>query len=543
MMIEALKALVVVLIVNAGAFVFARMAFREFLSPAVIDRWRNILLLSTVAAFLIPNFWLMLVVIGVIAAMSSALETVRPAIYLLLLFAIPAADQRVPGFFGINNFLNLAPFNVLALVVLFPLLGGSRETRDFRNVGGLADLCFIAFSVLSLALAFRDTTATDGIRRFAAYVLTAFGPYLAFSRYYWPKDRLAAGTLACLIPLIAIAGAAVVETILHWHVYVNAVENWNIRFSTRYLARSGLLRAYGPVFGPITLGLYFVVAFSLALAFFAAAKRKLLPAIAVGAIGVGLIVTFSRGPWVGAAFAVFMIAATAERPMAWFIRLVGVGFVATTVLLMTPFGPQLFNMLPFVGEVESNTIDYRQRLFEVGWAYVMKYPLFGSDGYLNAPELQSLVQGQGIIDIVNSYLQVALDRGIVGLALFVGVSLFAALSAMRAIGVARRFDNEYALYVQAWFAALMGVMLTLATTTNVNAQIAETHWLLCGICVGIARSVQAVAAAKVNAFVDDEPPPGPPGGPEDPPPGRSLASARTLPADNLPKHLRQYADR
>ena len=80
MMIEALKALVVVLIVNAGAFVFARMAFREFLSPAVIDRWRNILLLSTVAAFLIPNFWVMLVVIGVIAAMSSALETVRPSI-------------------------------------------------------------------------------------------------------------------------------------------------------------------------------------------------------------------------------------------------------------------------------------------------------------------------------------------------------------------------------------------------------------------------------------------------------------------------------
>src|SRR5690606_22312288 len=150
--------------------------------------------------------------------------------------------------------------------------------------GALADFCFLAFSVLSLALAFRDTTMTDGIRRFAAYVLTAFGPYIVFSRYYWSKDNLKIATLACAIPLIALSGVGLAETVLSWHMYANAVDNWNISFFTRYLERSGYLRAYASVFGPITFGLFLTIGFSLALAVMASSKRRLFPMIGVMAV-------------------------------------------------------------------------------------------------------------------------------------------------------------------------------------------------------------------------------------------------------------------
>ncbi|MEZ5915227.1 MAG: hypothetical protein R3C42_06340 [Parvularculaceae bacterium] len=56
-MFESVKALIVVFVVCVGAFVFARIAFGEFVSVKIMDRWRNVFLLSTVAAFLIPNFW------------------------------------------------------------------------------------------------------------------------------------------------------------------------------------------------------------------------------------------------------------------------------------------------------------------------------------------------------------------------------------------------------------------------------------------------------------------------------------------------------
>jgi O-antigen ligase len=536
-MIESLKALFIVFTMSLGAFVFARLAFSQTIDGRIIDRWRNVYLAVTVAAFMIPNFWFMLFIVALLVILLGATSREKPPLYLLLLFAIPAADALVPGFGGIRNFLNLYPFNILAVIILFPLLFAPQENRRFHVNGALADYCFILFSILSLVLAFRDTTITDGFRRATAYILTAFGPYLVFSRYNWTPERLKIGTLAYAIPLIALSGVAVAETVLHWHVYKNPVDMWGINFFSRYMARSGFLRAYGSVFGPITFGLFLVVGLALMAAVVTTAKRRLLPAVAFCALGVGLITTFSRGPWVGAALAIVAFAMTTGKPMGNLVRLAMIGCVAFPIIAVSPIGDELINMLPFVGEVDSGTIDYRQRLFEVAWPYAMTHPWFGSEGYLTAPEMQSLVQGQGIIDIVNSYLQVALDKGLVGLALFVGVSGFSLFSVYRAISKARRFDADYAAYVQAWFAALVGFMLTIATTTNVIAQIAEVHWLLCGISVGIARSVAAAAAgAEFSAPPGSEPPA------DDPPPAPRRHHASPY-APPVPKHLRQYVKR
>jgi O-antigen ligase len=526
-MIQSIKALIIVFALSAGAFIYARMAFSQLVGGAVIDRWRNLYLAVTLAAFLIPNFWVMLVVLAIIVVMMGAAEPFKPALFLLLLFAVPAADEIVPGIGPIQNFLALYPFNVLVVVILFPLLVRPNENRRHANVGRLADFCFIAFTILALALAFRETTVTNGFRRATAYILTALGPYLVFSRTNWTLDRLRLATLAFVIPFLALSAIAVAETALHWHVYRAAVDNWGIKFFSRYLARSGYLRAYGSVFGPISFGLFLVMALALLPPLVESCKKKYLPRLSYGAIGVGLISTFSRGPWVGGALAIGVHALTSGRPVRNVARLTLLGLVALPILLITPMGAKFIEMLPFIGTIEENTIDYRRRLFEVGWRVVLDNPWFGSEDYLETPAMQSLVQGQGIVDIVNAYLQVALDRGLVGLALFVGVSLFSLNALYRAIKPARAIDPELAAYCQGWFAALVGVMLVLATTTNVVAQISEAHWLLCGMCVGAARSVAALAAAP--AARPAEPPPAAPPEPATP------AAAQ------LPPHLRQYA--
>lgn len=537
-MIEALKALVVVLALALGAFVYARIAFSQVVGAAVIDRWRNIFVAVTVAAFLLPNFWIVLFAIAVLAVTVGAAEKFRPALYILLLFAVPAVSAIVPGFGGIQNFLALYPFNVLTVVILFPLLLLPRENRGAGGVGALADLCFIGFSALVLALSFRDTSLTDGIRQSTAYALTAFGPYLVFSRVNWTLERLKLATLAFVIPFVAFAGVAAAEVVLGWHLYRTPVDYWNVGFFSRYLERSGYLRAYGSVFGPISFGLFMAIALALLPALVSSAKRRFWPQLAFAPLAVGLIASFSRGPWVGAALAMIAIVMTSDRPFRNMVRLGLVGLAGFAVLMVTPVGDDLVAMLPFVGDVEETTIDYRARLFEVGWGVAMQSPVFGSEDYLETPEMQSLIQGQGIIDLVNSYLRVVLETGLVGLALFVGVSGFSLLAVLRAIGDARRIDPELAAYCQSWFAALLGLMLILATTTNIVAQIAEVHWMLCGICVGVARSVAlAVAAAKSGApaVPADEPPPAAP-------PASTVAAAG-VPAGRLPPHLRQYGKR
>ncbi len=538
MMFEALKALAVVLTMSLGAFVFARMAFSDVVAPATIDRLRNIYLATTVAAFLIPNFWAMLFAVASIALLLGAAEKFKPAVFLLVLFAIPAADAYVPGIGPIQNFLSLYPFNVLIVVLLWPLLLRPNEHGAYAKIGRLADYCFILFALVSVALAFRETSATNGVRRATAFLLTSLGPYLVFSRMKWTTERLKLASLAYVVPMIALSGVGVAEVILNWHIYKVAVDNWDIYFFARYLAREGFLRAYGSVFGPITFGLFLVVAVALLPALIASATRKLPARLGYVALAGGLISTFSRGPWIGAILTVIVHAATDKKPLTSLVRLGLIGIAGVAAIAVTPLGGQLIDMLPFIGDVEERNIDYRARLFDVGLQVVQQNPWFGSENYKETEAMQSLFQGQGIIDIVNAYLQVALDKGLVGLGLFLGVTGLALWSAWRAIGEARKIDDELAIYCQAWVAALVGVMLVLATTTNVIAQIAEVHWLLCGICVGIARSVAAMTA-EAAALAPKGPPEAVTPANEVPTPAR--APVWSAPARELPAHLRQYA--
>jgi O-antigen ligase len=156
---------------------------------------------------------------------------------------------------------------------------------------------------------------------------------------------------------------------------------------------------------------------------------------------------------------------------------------------------------------------------------------------MDTPAMQTLVQGQGIIDIVNAYLRIALDSGLIGLSLYLGAVGFAVLAALRAIGPARRVSEELSSYCQSYFAALLGISVVLATTANTIAQIQEMTWVLAGMCVGLARSVALArreqdatpAIEQTATVVAPEPEPAP----LDP----------TPPSRPLPPHLRQYAKR
>jgi O-antigen ligase len=532
-MIESLKALVVVGVLSVAAFIYARKAYGEIIPPSTLNRWRNVYLGATAVAFLVPNYWLMLAAMTVAVIVLGAGEKSRPTLYLLLLFAVPAASKIVPGFGGINNFLDLSPFNLLAVILLVPLLPRAPETKAAR-VGTLADACFAAYALLVFALAFRDTTFTDGIRRSTAFFLTAIPQYLVFSRLSWGVEKVRCATAALVIPLVALSAIAAAEVVLGWHFYANAVQTWDVNAMLRYTERSGFLRAYGPIFGPIAFGLFLAVGLALAPALISAAKNKRVAFLTAPAIGAGLLATFSRGPWVGGVIGLAVYAATTRRAFVNVAKFGVAGAMGMAVLAMTPFGNKVLDLLPIIGNVGDNTIDYRQRLFEVGWSVVLQNPLFGSEDYMQSAAMQTMMQGQGIIDIVNSYLRIALDSGIVGLSLYVGAVGFSLLAAFRAIGPARRVNEELSSFCQAYFAALLGVSVILATTSSI-AQVKEVTWVLCGMCVGLARTVE-LERRRLSTNTGIEPAEAAPAAeaePASPPP----------PERPLPPHLRQYRRR
>lgn len=85
-------------------------------------------------------------------------------------------------------------------------------------------------------------------------------------------------------------------------------------------------------------------------------------------------------------------------------------------------------MLPYIGTLEKDNITYRERLLDNSLIVIERNLWFGSFDFRKTPEMQSMVQGQGIIDIVNTYLNLALRFGVVGLALFVAFFASALLS-------------------------------------------------------------------------------------------------------------------
>ena len=534
-MVALIKAFIIPFVLATGAFIYARIAFKTLIDVRQIDRWRNVFLAVTFVAFFVPNYWIVLFAFSLVVLFMGAGEKFKPALYLVLLFAMPAAGKTVPGFAGIDNFLHLYPYNVLALLLLYPAMLFSREKRPKSGAGAMADFFFIGFSLLSVGLAFRDTSFTDGIRRSTEYLLTAVPQYLVFSRVNWTAERIRAATAAIVIPLFAFAGIGVAEVVLHWHFYAEAISNWNARIFVRYLGRSGLLRAYGGTFGPIAFGLFFVMAIPLAAAMMSSVKAKRLPMLGIGGLIAGLVSSLSRGPWVGGVAGLGVFVLTSRAAISNSMKLAIAGLVALAVLATTPQGRVIYDMLPFIGNVNEDTIDYRGQLWDIGWEVVMQKPFFGSDNFRNAPEMQALVQGQGIIDIVNSYLNVALERGLVGLTFFSGALLFSLFTLWSKIGLARRIAPEIAPYAQGYVAALAGVMVTIATTSS-TAQISDVTWILCGICVGVARYLSATERELKNRPpAPIEPNPEPP--PEKQPRPKKMTD---IPAGKVPAHLRQY---
>jgi O-antigen ligase len=199
-------------------------------------------------------------------------------------------------------------------------------------------------------------------------------------------------------------------------------------------------------------------------------------------LAIGLLTPFSRGPWVGAVVVLVLLMVATPVPRRSLIRMLAVVGFAIVCISFTPLADKIIDLMPFVGTVDSYNVDYRARLFDAAWIVIQMNPWFGSTTYMSTPEMLSMIQGEGIIDLVNVYVNVALDHGIVGLSLFSG-AFFVAIA-----GVLKRkkqldVSAEEQLLGACLFAALGGLLVIIATISNfTNAS------LLFSLITGLAIS-------------------------------------------------------
>lgn len=493
---EHLRAFVVVIVVAMTVFAVIRKPAIGIIGPERFRLWRAAWVSLTVAVFLIPNFWVFLATATVIVLVVASREPARPAVYLLLVLAAAPAAQTIPGFAGINRLFEVDFQQLAALLLLLPvLLDRTRMSRQSR-APRLPDVLFFLYFALTVALTLRGTTTTDTMRTGFLMFLGMVLPYMVFSR--WPRSFGDMRTLAAafVLPLFVLAVIGVFEMLKGWHLYSAVAANWGGGMT--YATRVDALRASGSAGAPIPFGYVFMVAGGFLLLVLGVRPPGRLRFFSLAWIGAGLLSSLSRGPWVGAAALTLAFLATGRGAFQNIVKLGLAGVVVLTLALATPAADRVIGLIPFVGDVEEETISYRQQLFDNSMIVIMRNPVFGSVTYLDTPEMQALF-ANGIIDVVNSYLRVALNTGLVGLSLFGGFFLFVLLGLWRAIKTLPEEEADLKLAGRALLATLVGILVTIATVSSVGP-IPMIYWTVAGLCVAQTRIIrQRVAEIEQQA--------------------------------------------
>ncbi|MCP4185953.1 MAG: O-antigen ligase family protein, partial [Hyphomicrobiales bacterium] len=219
--------------------------------------------------------------------------------------------------------------------------------------------------------------------------------------------------------------------------------------------------------------------------------------LAFGVLFLGLISSLSRGPWVGTA-ALLVIYISTDRNASR--KIVGMGFIGMLllpILSLTPYWQKILSFIPFVGTVDTGTIDYRTRLFEQSMIVINRNPWFGSIDFRDTTEMISMIQGQGIIDIVNSYLGIALSYGFVGLFLFSSFFFIVLVNLRRSYKKLPAENSEMIIFGRAIFATLCAALITIATVSSISF-VPYLHWSIAGLAVAYINIARETLIASKN---------------------------------------------
>lgn len=505
---EYLRSFVVVAFIATAVFFMLRPALAPLMPPGAYPRRRNAFLALTACAFLAPGFWFYALPASLVILWAARREDNIPALFLTLLFCVPPAAERIPGMGLVNFLLNIDHPRMLALLLLLPAAIVLYRRPSHDRMLWPDRICLAYLLLQSMLVLSRGGSFTNGLRGVVYLLIDVFLPYYVASRAFTTLAQLKDALAAFCVSAAVLAGIGIFESLKHWLLYRALLDRWAADFGMgNYLMREGLVRATASTGQPIVLGYVLMVALTCFLALRAElrARGRGLPCLLL-LLG-GLFATYSRGPWLGAAIAALAFWATARASrMRWSLTLGAVVLVALAMDTQLP-------SLPQVRDVDPSTVDYRADLLTKSLQVFWDQPWFGSNRYVQDLAERGMVQGQGIVDIVNTYVGIALSAGAVGLALFTGLFaavLFGVWKSQGGYPAGIQGPNDDArggatLAARALFASVLGTLVTIATVSSVSV-IPWVYWTWIGMGVAYMRiAVQRKRALSPSARTNDVP--------------------------------------
>lgn len=410
------------------------LVFRAALSPAnraiIGPKAIALTLLTPAVALLCGNVSIFYLYLVGAVGLTSRTRSELCATYLMMLPMTPVLGQQT----GAGNIYLLPLSTILAMntgALVGLLLTSPRKLPSFATLDVAAAMLVALF--MSIDIRNASTPSISVVVRTTIVFFVQLGvPYLLISRGMANRadiNRLLlrfayAGTLCAIVGLF--------ESSRHWVLYQSFNDALHIPqqlgSATLYM-RGGRLRTGGMLVDYSAAGIFLACVIVAVPGLRSNFRRGQLALLCVVLLA-GLIATQSRGAWIATVVGI----ATIMLYRGYKLR--GVGFLlaaaAAQVLLNTVVAPSS-KLAETIGTSGAGAMsgEYRKQLLNGGLRQIASHPLFGQSPSQLASNMSDLIQGQHIVDFVNTHLYIALAGGLLGFVLWIMVWLTPILLAWR----------------------------------------------------------------------------------------------------------------
>ncbi len=482
-MLNNLKPLVVVLFFSTIVFFLAKPLALRFMAEADYVRRRNVWFALTITAFVSPTFWFYLLFAAPLLAWIASKDKNPMALTLLFMHVIPPISIEIPAV-AINRLFDLNMYRVLAFIVLVPAaIKIAAEKQPATTAYRIADLSVLGYCLLTLVLLVPFESPTNTMRRAFLLGVDIGVVYYVFSRLSVNRERVVEAMACFAVSMAFMSCIAVFEWVRTWLMYTGINELWGDPNMLAWLLREGSLRAQAASGHALALGYMCAMAIGVWLHLQHRVESRLVRWCVSATLLAGAYASISRGPWLVAALVYLAYCFLSPMPAAQVakrIAVIGIVFVAA---IASPYGDSLMEYIPFVGTVDEGNVTYRQDLATMSWQLIKQNPFFGSPFVLT--QMESLRQGQGIIDLVNSYAAIAMFYGLVGLTLLLIPFLLGLTRLILQSHATRHADPGALSAVSSAIAACMIGTLLMLAIGSFGTILAYLYWILAAASVGL----------------------------------------------------------
>jgi O-antigen ligase len=507
---ENVKELIVVLAISLAIFRLAKPIALRFSAESDFARRRNIWFALTITAFLVPSFWLFVLVAMPLFVWAGRKDSNPVAFYLLMFHVVPDIPIDIPTI-GIQQLFWLDNYRLLSFCVLVPVAWRLRRAKQMgpKRTMTSMDFLLLGYGLVQIVLYVPEylpgqllppDSATNLLRRAFLFFIDVYILYYVVSRSCSTRRAIVEAQATLCLACAVMAAQAIFEVLRHWLLYTNMTVRWEtLGLAGFYYVREGVARAQAAAGHPLALGYLLAIAtgFWLYLPSITPSKRGRI-AVTLLFWG-GLLATFSRGPWLGAVAIYLTFTAIGPRALPRMLKATAIVVLIVAALSLTPFGERLIDSLPFFGgTADRGSVVYRQNLATEAWTLIQQHPYFGDQ--LALPKMEALRQGEGIIDLVNTYAQVGLFYGLIGLSLFVGFILVGFVKSYRLAKNAAKSDPDLALLGASLSACIIGNLLMIWNCSFILG-VEKMYYVLGGLTAAYLHLGASAERSHTNAIL------------------------------------------